>query len=85
VSHNSRYAQHSQPDPWSNPGSGGDDGKRMSPRTAVFILILCAAIFAAIFAAASYGLYWVAMQAIEVAKGVAKSAWDWIRDVSRGL
>jgi hypothetical protein len=53
----------------------------MSPRTDVFILILCAVIFGA----ASYGLYWVAMQAIEVAKGVAKSAWDWIRDVSRGL
>jgi hypothetical protein len=81
VSHNSRYAQHPRPDPWSNPGSGGDDGKQMSPRTAVFILILCAVIFGA----ASYGLYWVAMQAIEVAKGVAKSAWDWIRDVSRGL
>jgi len=81
VSHNSRYAQYSRPDPLPNPGSGGDDGKQISPRTAVFILILCAAIFGA----ASYRLYWVAMQAIEVAKGVAKSAWDWIRGFSRGL
>ena len=70
MSHNSRYAQHSQL--IRSPRDGSDDGKQISPRTAVFILILCAAIFSA----ASYRLYWVAMQAIKVAKGVAKSAWD---------
>lgn len=48
ASYNSRYAQYSRPDPWPN----GDDGKQISLRTVVFILILCA-----IFGAASYGLY----------------------------
>lgn len=68
----SRYAQYSRPDPWPNLGSGGNNGRQISPRTVVFILVLCAAIFGA----ACYGVYWVAMQAIEVAKGVAKSVWD---------
>lgn len=81
VSHNSRYEQYSPPGPWPDPGSHSNHGGQMSPRTAMIILILCAAIFGA----ASYGLYWVAVQAIAVAKEAAKSVWDWIKEHFRGL